>query len=431
MPTLSLVGDNAAQWNRDVMRELQAALDVDPAADLMSIIPDSYRHKHRVAQYRQLSYAAKFNLRTLDDLYDKLKDEPEVDLLSIFPKNYSRKSTMATGPKVIQGAKKDAPEDNGPEFRTHLELAQTAMIISPLSEEVKTLLARYSARSSDESNNLEEKAFILALKQLIWDSPKLWENPVRGVVVKCSNEIVAKVVTGTSNYTECTSIEYLAKRAPDIPAPRTHGLVAFGPFRVIFMSYIPDMTLAQAWPNLSHREKSSIQHQLDSIFCRLRAIRQDDGNQLGGVCGEGVRELRVDERGLFKGVTTVEQFNELQFSAVHHGSATYVEFLRSFLKPGDSATLAHESVFSHGDVRTDNIMVKKDSDTDDYVVTGIIDWEFSGFYPAWYECTALTRTLSIVDEDDWYLYLPEVISPLKYPVRWLVDRLWGIHLRTT
>ena len=30
-----------------------------------------------------------------------------------------------------------------------------------------------------------------------------------------------------------------------------------------------------------------------------------------------------------------------------------------------------------------------------------------GFYPAYYECTVLTRTLSLVDEDDWYLHLPE------------------------
>lgn len=105
----------------------------------------------------------------------------------------------------------------------------------------------------------------------------------------------------------------------------------------------------------------------------------------------------------------------------------------SFLsKTDNSSTLTHESVFTHGDVRTDNIMVKKDPDTDDYVVTGIIDWEDSGFYPAWHECIVLTRTLSVVDDDDdWYLYLPESISPLNYPVRWLVDRLWGIHLKTT
>ncbi|PCG89720.1 Aminoglycoside phosphotransferase [Penicillium occitanis (nom. inval.)] len=212
-------------------------------------------------------------------------------------------------------------------------------------------------------------------------------------------------------------MEYLEKKAPDIPAPRPHGLIAFGHFRVIFMSYIPDMTLTQAWPSLSHKDKLSIQRQLDDIFCRLRAIRQDDRNVvLGGVCGEGVKELRVNECVLLPGITTIAQFNELQFSAVHHGSSTYVKFLRSFLEHDvRPTTLTHDPVFTHGDVRMDHIMVKKDPDIDEYVVTGLIDWEDSGFDPAYYECTVLTRTLSLVDENDWYLYLPESISPLRYP----------------
>lgn len=59
-------------------------------------------------------------------------------------------------------------------------------------------------------------------------------------MVKRSDEIVAKVITGNTDYTEYTSMEYLEKKAPDIPAPRPHGLITFGHFRVIFMSYIPD-----------------------------------------------------------------------------------------------------------------------------------------------------------------------------------------------
>lgn len=144
MPVFSLSHEDAVQWNRDLMREFKAALAENPATDLMSMFHESYRLQHQYAQYRQLSYAAKFNLRTLNELYDILRDEPEVNLLSEFPKGYTRKITMATGPKVIPSAKKDYPVDNGPEFRTRLELAQTATIISPLSEEVKSLLARYA-----------------------------------------------------------------------------------------------------------------------------------------------------------------------------------------------------------------------------------------------------------------------------------------------
>jgi aminoglycoside phosphotransferase (APT) family kinase protein len=151
-------------------------------------------------------------------------------------------------------------------------------------------------------------------------------------------------------------MRFLAERAPDIPAPRAHGLIALGPFRVVFMSYIPGITLAQAWPSLSHEGKLSIQQQLEDIFCRLRSLRQEDGRELGGVCREGLKEFRVDECALFKNITTATEFSDLQFSARHYGSSTYVMLLRSLL--AHDSDLLSGSVFTHGDVRTENVMVK-------------------------------------------------------------------------
>jgi hypothetical protein len=87
-PAFSLSNAEAAQWNRDLMLEFRAALERNPMADLMSMFSDSYRREHRIAQYRQLSYAAKINLKTLDELCGIFKHEPEANLLSAFPKNY-------------------------------------------------------------------------------------------------------------------------------------------------------------------------------------------------------------------------------------------------------------------------------------------------------------------------------------------------------
>ncbi|KAH8434553.1 uncharacterized protein LDX57_012196 [Aspergillus melleus] len=385
--TTSLSHTDAAQWNRELMLEFQAALEKDPAADLISMFPDSYIQEHRHAR----------------------------DSRAI--------------PKSKREREKEAEQRPGPEFRTRLELAETATIVHPLSEKVIPLLAQYSTQ--EDGSIGDEKTLVSALTKLIWESPKLWESPIRGVVVKCSEDIIAKIVAGYGDYTEYTSMQYLMKQAPDIPAPRPHGLIAFGPSRVIFMTYVFDKTLAQAWNSLSHENKVSIQHQLDGIFRRLRTIRQSDGAPLGGVGGEGLHELRVDECASFKGITTAKEYNDLQFSARHYGSSTYVSLLRSLLEH-DASILEHGSVFTHGDIRTANIMVKQDPSSKDqwYVVSGVIDWEDSGFYPLYYECTVLSRTLSLVDENDWYLYLPESVSPLKYPVWWLIDRLWGIHLRT-
>lgn len=124
---------------------------------------------------------------------------------------------------------------------------------------------------------------------------------------------------------------------------------------------------------------------------------------LGGVCGEGAKELRVNECALFKGITTTKEFSDLRFSARHYGSNTYAMLLR-WLLGHENSDIQRGSVFTHGDVRTGNIMVTKDPNINGhYIFTGVIDWEDSGFYPPYYECTNLTRTLSLMDEDDWYL----------------------------
>lgn len=126
------------------------------------------------------------------------------------------------------------------------------------------------------------------------------------MVAKCNEDVVAKEITDSNkdDTTEYTAIQYLSERVPDIPASRPHGLIRFGPPRVILMSYTLDMTLAQIWPSLSHEEKDSIQHQLDDIFHRLRIIRQEN-NQLG-VNREGMKEFRHDECARWKILTLPE-----------------------------------------------------------------------------------------------------------------------------
>jgi len=103
---------------------------------------------------------------------------------------------------------------------------------------------------------------------------------------------------------------------------------------------------------------------------------------LGESVEKGLKRSTLTNAPCSKSIATATEFNDLRFSALHHGSTTYVKPLRSFLEH-DNTNLMHRSVFTHGDVRADNIMVKRDPDINDrYVVTGIIDWEFSGFYPA-------------------------------------------------
>lgn len=251
---LSLLSPDAPRWNRDLLNEFQAALEKDPAADLLSIFTHQYRREHRLAQSTRLSETGKINIKTLDRLDIRFRIDPEIDLLSAFPPTYRRTIAFAAGPKIARCAE-DQTSSLTPDFRTKLDDVDTATVVSPLSEEVQSLLARCTSRPGADAADAENHSLPNALKHLLWISPKLWGCHFRGVVVQCSNDVVAKVIMGNNNYTEYTSMEYLKEKAPDIPAPRPHGLVALGPFRVIFMSYIPGVTLPRRGP-IFHRTKS-------------------------------------------------------------------------------------------------------------------------------------------------------------------------------
>lgn len=36
--------------------------------------------------------------------------------------------------------------------------------------------------------------------------------------------------------------------------------------------------------------------------------------------------------------------------------------------------------------------------------------------------------MSSSEVDDWYQYLPPYASPKTYPLQWLVDRIWDVHV---
>lgn len=409
---LSIDKPDAVQMNQDLMQAFHEALEKDPATDLLSVVGTTYLRAHRRAQYRELSDAGCLNLGTVNSLHDEVIARPEIDLCDRFPSDYARKYRWAM-PKV-KAPERPPPEQPRDWLHQKLDAIDTASILYPLSEPASALLHNYS----------ESTSLAASLKTLIFHSERLFELSIRGAVVKCSDEIVIKVFPDSRDLTEYHSLQYLADHACDLPVPRPHGLIMLGSFCAMFMSYIPGVTLDKAWPSLSHEAKLYLQKQLDIIFSRLRALRQDDGPGLGGVCGEGVKDYRIMEVFAYKGITTARGFDELQFSAKHRASSCYVKLLRSFLEEQNKTLQG--SVFTHGDLKKSNVMVEQDpTDANAYTITGVVDWEDSGFYPEYYECTTLSNGQSIMHDDDWYLYVPDCISPLRFPVRWLVDRLWG------
>jgi hypothetical protein len=104
-----------------------------------------------------------------------------------------------------------------------------------------------------------------------------------------------------------------------------------------------------------------------------------------------------------------DEFNDFLLTSPHTRTApNRVRWLRSMLRTD------HRIVFTHGDFHPRNIMVVDmhdphaavgaTSDTD-IEVSGIIDWDTSGFYPEYWEELKALNTRSPCDPSDWWEHL--------------------------
>lgn len=414
----------ASRLNGNLMREMQKALENDPETDLLSLFPTNYLERLRRQEKIPTADNAvvELNQEVLQKLQDRFAENAEFNLLSAVPYDYAPIYAELRPPKAPAVEAKGADFSHGPDVRGRIHTQDESSIVFPLSDTVKKLLSEFSgddARLSDTSAN-----FTPSLVRLLWASDVLYDFATR-MILKCSDEIAAKILGGVDT-TEYSALRYLESNLPSFPAPRPHGLIRIGDRAVLFMSYIPSKDLGAVWPKLSQENKVSIQTQLQDLFTTLRTLRQDDGHPLGGVGGEGIKDDRMSLRRSDRPILSAAEFEDFQFSNAQFGSSSYIQLLRGFL-PAPATT----SVFTHSDVRKPNIMVRE-AQKGWWIVTGIVDWEDSGFYPDYFECTKLTRVMNIVDEeDDWPSYLPPCISPAQFPTRWLVDRIWDKHVQWT
>jgi hypothetical protein len=169
-------------------------------------------------------------------------------------------------------------------------------------------------------------------------------------------DLVGKVVVTSGDYTEYTTLQYLAGREPKIPAPKPHGLIRTGGICIIFGSYILSMMLTKAWP--------------------MRTLQRDD------YYFECVERKRIEDHTDRSIISVLPGSEHLDHITPYHGSRTYCQILHSFF-----TYPVNVSVFAHGGCRTDIIIMNR-GQNNACVVTGIIDWEDRRIYPKHYECTS-------------------------------------------
>lgn len=150
---------------------------------------------------------------------------------------------------------------------------------------------------------------------------------------------------------------------------------------LILMRRIPGEPLNKAWPKLSMDDKERIAKQTAEYLQQLRKLQSDHIQSLGG-------------RPVFSNFLFKDTGSETPHGPLASDSELWVDMERGLKETIPEAARirlrqcmppATPYTFTHGDLTNVNIIVENGS------LTGIIDWEMSGYFPVWWEyvCTSV------------------------------------------
>lgn len=147
-------------------------------------------------------------------------------------------------------------------------------------------------------------------------------------------------------------------------------------------------TLKEAWPSLSDHEKQRIARQTADYIGQLRNLQSD---RLQCLDGSPLYSAYLFANGFGNPHGPFSSDDELwngMAQALQRLSDDERQRLRQRMPAAKPYT------FTHGDLNISNIMIK------DGNVTGILDWEASGYFPVWWEFVA-TSIIDGPEDREW------------------------------
>jgi tRNA A-37 threonylcarbamoyl transferase component Bud32 len=218
------------------------------------------------------------------------------------------------------------------------------------------------------------------------------------------------------------------KNTTSVHVPRVYALFkdAESNENYIIMERIEGDRLDSIWTSLDYTQKRAIASQVKANFTELRKLHSPDG-----YCSLGCKPLRdhlfytgyedvsLGLEGPFKTETELNDAlikKYLSSGYLPIGKADY--YRRAF----PSVLNGHPPTFTHGDLQRKNIIVN----TKDYSIT-IIDWEFAGWYPSYWEYSRAIFACGHFD-DDWSEWVDFSLDVYRNEWAWmqmLMLELWS------
>lgn len=180
---------------------------------------------------------------------------------------------------------------------------------------------------------------------------------------------------------EPAALKLLERYAPSVPSPLFVDLlplVADGKPWLI-MTGLPGRRLDEVINRMTYPERHQLAEDLATALEEYRDIPNLSPFTIASASGGRIQDPRVSSSSNGCGPYTTEtEFNR----QITRGCTT--DLLKVF---PDAHAREHGIVFTHADLHPSNILV------DAGRLSGIVDWQFAGFYPAYWEYTKAMRSV--------------------------------------
>jgi serine/threonine protein kinase len=165
------------------------------------------------------------------------------------------------------------------------------------------------------------------------------------------------------------------RKNTDIPVPWLirvyHGRGRF----YIVMDHIPGISLEMAWSSMSLSEKKGCLQQLKGYVERLQSLLPPHPGRVESVTASACYDSRLG--GHFGPFHNVEAFHKhFGHEYILNHADKFPQCQLAFTKCADRK---YRTMFTHGDLATHNILIH------DGKIVAILDWEFAGWYPEYWE----------------------------------------------
>ncbi|KAL3457689.1 kinase-like protein [Aspergillus heterothallicus] len=187
-------------------------------------------------------------------------------------------------------------------------------------------------------------------------------------------------------------------RKAGLPVPRViccgeHSDSPHAPISIL-MTRVLGAELGEVYETISEKDRTAISIQLKAYLEAIRQWKNPWGkNRICSIINTPIRSVRVPNH-LAGPFDSEQEFNDYLIAPAWAGGFASEDAYEAALERATKLhSIPHPIIFSHGDLKHHNIMVY------DGRITGFLDWESAGWYPAYWE---FTTALRFTFEDFWW-----------------------------